>query len=280
MKKIYEGDTAEIYDYNKTTVLKLYKKNKLESLTELCKQEFTVLQTLYENQYPVPEPHKIIKIDDRPGYLMQKIEGVLLSKLIYDNNKLDEYSSMLGTMHKAIHSNELTKFNIPILKNILHESLKHVDAAFLDYKDKLLTIFKSINSNQVLTHGDFAPNNIIVAKDKVYIIDWADVMCGDNYADIARTIMFLADDYNPYIQKYFTSSQERTSFIKNYIKTYEKNSNNIDYDKLKKWLVVNCVLEYSYIKNMIGYNRFAKKIYNFICKFMENEQICFYEHLC
>ncbi|MCP4132509.1 MAG: phosphotransferase [bacterium] len=280
MKKIFEGDSAEVYDYDEKTVLKLFKNEGYGNSREFCEYEFNILNLLYQNQFPVPAPFRLFKHNNRFGFLMQRINGDSLKDLIANNNSVDTYSSLLGNYHKLLHSKIIDNNNIPFIKDILIQHLNNLKTDFFDIKDQLISIFNSINTTTVLTHGDFAPNNILLENDTVYIIDWPDLMYGDNYADIARTILFLTDDYNPHIGKYFLNSNEKTKFIKNYIHVYFKDDNNFNSSKLTKWLVINSVLEYTYMEIETQHTEFSNKMHNFVYKFMENNDIDFFEQLC
>ena len=50
-----------------------------------------------------------------------------------------------------------------------------------------LNMLRQLPDDDKLCHGDFHPDNIIVAPDGLVVVDWANAVCGHPLADVART---------------------------------------------------------------------------------------------
>jgi Ser/Thr protein kinase RdoA (MazF antagonist) len=60
-----------------------------------------------------------------------------------------------------------------------------------DEREIMLAKFDAMPDDTAVCHGDFHPQNVLVADEKVTIIDWTDATIGSADADIARTLLLI-----------------------------------------------------------------------------------------
>ncbi|MGL5352877.1 MAG: aminoglycoside phosphotransferase family protein, partial [Clostridium sp.] len=60
-----------------------------------------------------------------------------------------------------------------------------------EIKAELFKYIDKLPDGNILCHGDFHPDNVIVTKNKEIIIDWMTATKGNKLADIARTCVML-----------------------------------------------------------------------------------------
>lgn len=70
-------------------------------------------------------------------------------------------------------------------------AIQHNEDLPPDIKAAALSLLASLPSGDSLCHGDFHPDNIILAKQQPIIIDWLDASQGPPLADVARTLMLF-----------------------------------------------------------------------------------------
>lgn len=186
-KLIGQGRTAEVFDIGSNKILKLFRNNMPK---EFFMQEYKVSVDIRKKLDFVPKVHEVLEIDNRVGIIYEKISGMTMMKLIALKPwKVNEEGKRLANLHKSIQVEvdfELENINKRLKDNILKTELLTVDikAELFEYIDKL-------PQGNILCHGDFHPDNIIVTKNKEVVIDWMTATKGNKFADIARTCVML-----------------------------------------------------------------------------------------
>lgn len=189
MKLIAKGNTAEVFDYAKGMVCKLFY---LGYPVESVKKEFQNAKLLYDLKLPVPKCYEQVYINNRHGLVYEKLEGTdLLNNLkgtdlikhLMDQNKYDFVLSILANTHKEWLHHECKL--LPSYKDFIRSILRDT------HKD-LLSNLDDLPDGNALCHGDFHPANIMIDKDgKVKVIDFMNLCRGPREYDIARTFYLV-----------------------------------------------------------------------------------------
>jgi aminoglycoside phosphotransferase (APT) family kinase protein len=58
-------------------------------------------------------------------------------------------------------------------------------------REHAVRVLDALPDGDRLCHGDYHPGNVLVAADRVGVIDWANAACGVPEADHARTVLLL-----------------------------------------------------------------------------------------
>lgn len=124
----------------------------------------------------------------------ENVEGSLLIKQLKDSN-LEKLIELTALWLKHLHS-----INKPDLVLPKHEIFYNFEALRKFYPDlaqdgqNIVDTLKSsitYDFKEVLTHGDYQPNNIIVDAEKIAVFDFNDSQIGDSGLDIAKFITQL-----------------------------------------------------------------------------------------
>lgn len=104
-------------------------------------------------------------------------------------------------------------------------------------KEKIYNYIDTLPNDNVLCHGDFHPDNILISKEKSYVIDWMTANKGSPLSDLARTSLLfkygaLPDNIGKFSQKIINFG--RNKFLKAYLEEYVKLS-NISLGEIEKW---------------------------------------------
>lgn len=232
---IGQGRTAEVYECKENKVVKLFKDN-------ICKDaianEYRINQALHNSGIPVAKTYDLVKVDGRYGIVYEYVKAPSMMKVLASKPwKADQLAKMMANLHKTLqknvdiksqNQNEKIKGNIA-LTSMLSNEIKH----------KLYDYIDTLPNDDILCHGDLHPDNILISKDKVIVIDWMTATKGNPLSDIASTsIMFkygVVPEEMTYLQKCIVR-HIRHRFLQQYLKRYIK----ITGEKLKeieKWEV-------------------------------------------
>ncbi len=186
MKKyniIARGRTAEIYDWDEKRILKLYKKFFSQKTAQ---REFNIVRELAQKGLPVPAVDEIISFRGRWGIILERVTGpTMLEKLFSQPGEITREAVRLAEFHKAFQIE--VDVPLPGFKSLIKESVFRVKEIKKKTREKLLEALEELPDGSKLCHGDFHPDNIIMGKDKVIVIDWLTAARGHPLADVART---------------------------------------------------------------------------------------------
>ena len=237
LKKIATGGQAEIYDLANGKILRLMLRPEDSFLVDY---EYQSLQAVKGSGLFVPEVFEKVNVDNRPGFIMEKIEGFNLTKMFQKNplllfRKIKE----LSTVHFKLNQIKAPE-NLIDLRSRIRKLVDKSDFIDSGTKDFVYEILDQLPDGDRLCHGDFHPGNIIVKDGNPYIIDWCGATKADPVADVAHTYLLFRN-----VPKIPNSSNISFYMLKlaallsasTYYKTYNKNY-KLDESLFSKWLLV------------------------------------------
>lgn len=150
----------------------------------------------------IPFFEEITKIDGNWAIIYQHIGGKTMEELMRENPaKADEYLGKMADLQ--IELNSLRSVKLSRLKDYVKRSIDGLDMIDDVKKYELLTRLSAMQDSNTLCHGDFSPDNIIVNKDGVFIVDWLKAKQGNACADVAKTyINFCLKHHTEWAEKY------------------------------------------------------------------------------
>lgn len=241
MKKIGEGETAEVFRIEPGIVVKLFRNEFYDE--ESFQNEFYTVKYVGEHTGLAPKVFEKIQLHGRYGYTMEEVTGTLFQDEIDQKpEKLSCHAKLLGEAQRLLHGIPDTGglINIPHMKN---DAAKFLDfqAVFPEHVGVWLKrLFTSLPGDCVLLHGDFMPYNIIITDDRLHILDWAEPAFGHPMLGVARTLNCIADPTD-YADSLYT--HHAPVFIKHYLDAYFHNEKP-DSDALHACLLLNAAFEY------------------------------------
>jgi len=262
MKLIGEGETAEVFDYSERKVLKLYRKDYEDEMEN--EKKFTEL--ISEKFGLAPKVFGTVNHEGRTGLIMEKVDGRLMMDIIRDDAvSMLKYAQILGKEHKKMHSIK-TDDEIVRIKPFLRRGVQR--ASFLNGKEleDVLFMYDSIPEGDCLNHGDFMPYNIIMSDTEFKVLDWNDCGIGNPLADVARTVNFILDTTDS-VDAPFAESREE--FAREYLKSYFY-PEEIDYENLGKWLIINGILEINYAEYFGNTDEYSERLKRFVIENHKN----------
>lgn len=214
---IGQGRTAEIFQYGENKILKLYRSYMPKIAIE---NEYKVSMKVYKLGMSVPKVYDFIEEDNRFGIVYEQIIGQTILKLIAVKPwTITREARRLAELHKSIQ--KPIDADIPNFKERLKGDIKRIKSLEDNAKEKIYKYMDTLPDGNILCHGDFHPDNVMLTKEKAIIIDWMTASKGDVLADIARTSIIFK----------YSAVPEEKSFLEKKIISYIRNKFYSEYMK-------------------------------------------------
>ena len=95
----------------------------------------------------------------------------------------------MGDLHAQIH--ECTSPGLPSARDRLAGMIEAATTLSPAAKSAALARLAELPAGDTICHGDFHPDNIVLAPRGPVVLDWANAVRGDPIADVARTVLLL-----------------------------------------------------------------------------------------
>jgi len=219
-KLIGEGRTSEVFEWGQDRILKLFKIGLPKVPIE---NEYEVSINIYKQLKLTPKVYELIEIDNRSGIIYERINGITMMKVIASKPwTVKKEAQRLAELHKSIQ--QKVDFRLFKYKTRLKDNISNTDLLQDNIKTRLYEYIDSLEDDNILCHGDFHPDNVLITKNGEIIIDWMTATQGNPLTDIARTSIIFKFGVVPdktYLEKqiiYFIRNRFYLEYIKHYIK--------------------------------------------------------------
>lgn len=115
-----KGNTAEVIEYGKGKVCKLFYEGYPKELVRL---EYRNAKAMYQEKLPVPKAYRIIKMNNRIGIIYERIYGLSLMEVLFQGTNAEAALDLFVSLHKEILTHCSRK--ILLYKEFLMGSLKY-----------------------------------------------------------------------------------------------------------------------------------------------------------
>lgn len=251
---IAEGNTAQVFAWGDSHVLKLYREGYPPSEAE---RELELVQAVITAGIRTPAIMEIETIDGRPGLIFERLDGpTMLESLLGRPGTSLHYPALMAKLHADLH--QIVGATVPTLHARLRNRLQnpYTEVATSPQSAELLQpspqsmpsasmvtqvvrLLDALPAGEALCHGDFGPQNILMTEDGPVVIDWVDATQGIPAADVARTVvLFRYAVLPPNIDDALRKQLEeyRHSFLEEYLTHYAKLTGT-DWDEINCWLL-------------------------------------------
>jgi aminoglycoside phosphotransferase (APT) family kinase protein len=231
--KVGEGREAEVYAWGDDAVVKLYRPGYLGHRAE------AVALAALDGHGLAPRLFDAVDRDGRPGLVLERLSGSdMLGLLPRQPWRVLALARALAKAHRAVHEVRAPE-DLPDLRQVLAARIQNV-ALPQPLRAFALRVLDGLPTGDRLCHGDFHPGNVLVAADRVGVIDWANAARGVPEADHARTLLLLrwADPLpgTPLITRGLMAAG-RSVFAHQYARTYRGSQNRLP--RVDSWLTVH-----------------------------------------
>lgn len=187
-KPIAQGLTAEIYVWDETRILKLFRDGRAP---DQVAYEAHIARAVHAAGLPVPAVGDIVEVNGRLGLLYERIDGLaMIDSMGQKPWPLAQSARLWAELHADMHA----RCTVPELPSQRAELAKHIRAARMlspDLQRAALRAVDTMPEGDRLCHGDFWPGNILMSSRGPVIIDWSCATRGNPLADVARSSVLL-----------------------------------------------------------------------------------------
>ncbi len=177
LKKIGGGISGSIYAISDEQVLKVYTDTfTFEEVSHL----YEVSRFLDANGINTARSYEIVNVNGAFGIIQQYIHGNPLPKLIAEGktSRIDA-AQLMGNLLVKLHGLKPGGEILPTLDTMFAGILDRCgDKLIPREKELLVSAISSLPCGNVVMHGDFHENNIMVNDDKFFLIDLDSVCIG------------------------------------------------------------------------------------------------------
>jgi aminoglycoside phosphotransferase (APT) family kinase protein len=173
-----------VYAWGDNAVVKVYRPGYLGHRAE------TAALAKLDGHRVAPRLIDIVDCDGRPGLVLERLGGSdMLALLSRRPWRMLGLARALADAHRAVHRVQAPA-DLPDLRQVL---AARIEDAVLPrrLREFVSRVLDGLPTGDRLCHGDFHPGNVLVAPDRVSVIDWANAARGVPEADHARTVLLL-----------------------------------------------------------------------------------------
>lgn len=186
-RAVARGRTAEIFVLDEKRVLKLFQ---LVSAHAAAQHEFAIAQAVHACGVPAPRAHELIVVEGRAGIVYDRVNAdSMLKRLSSRPWQARKLAHLLADLHVGIHKQSAQ--GLPLQRERAVRHIGHLDVLTADEKANVLAKLNLLPVGTSLCHGDFHPDNVLLAADGPCIIDWANATSGNLNADVQWTSLVL-----------------------------------------------------------------------------------------
>ncbi len=201
-----EGRTADVLALDDRRAVKLFSP---DASRESVEREAANARAAYDAGAPTPAVHEVVERDGRFGVVFERVDGTLLADRLRARPwRVRSLARSFADCHAAVH--DATVSDLPPLRDRLR---RRIEAASIapELRNSALSRLDSLpdgvspsdqrertdgssersSDGARLCHGDFHPENVMVADGDLTVIDWRDATAGHPVADLARTDLVL-----------------------------------------------------------------------------------------
>ncbi len=235
---IARGGQADIYDFGEGRVLRVGRR---AQDVERIRYEYTVYSCLAGTNLSMPKAYELVEAGGLPAIIMERLDGPSMMDQIGANPMSAKTKArQLAELHLGIG-----KINAP--EQITETKAKATfcigksEVLSVPEKERILDVLKSLPDGTSLCHGDFHPGNIMVQRNRNYVIDWSAASRGDFHADVAHSYILMrvvpkVPHMNPVM--HFIQKRIGRAVAGTYLLTVGRRR-AIDYKILSRWMLIN-----------------------------------------
>ena len=232
LKKIAEGNTAEVFSLEPGKVIKLYHAGYPadEAIREAEKCEVAFKQGL-----PTPRVVEVTALDGRQGIVFDECSGPTMEVRLRDHpTDIDLMAKTFAQLHDQIH--ECSGIGLPTTHERSGMKISKAQVLGEDTRNALQANLDHQPREMHLCHGDFHPGNVLLTENGPVLVDWVDATMGSPVADVARTILLIRHSVlpaDPTEAAVFTRMKD--AFLDAYLKHYTA-LRGLSEPSIERWL--------------------------------------------
>jgi len=224
------GNTAKVYQWGKTEVLKLFYDQSSAQV------EAKNAEIIYNLNLRSPKFSGLVEYEGNIGIVYEKIDGPTMLWHIEPTAKsISYYAKLMANLQSEMHNVE--NQIVPNLKSEITNKVNTSHEISIHEKEVIIDKLNSLPDGNSICHYDFHPDNIIISPNGPIIIDWLNLLVGNQEADVTRTAMMIqSHSLPPNAPSWLLNRELRDIFNKEYLSEYIK-LNDMNDEFLECWMI-------------------------------------------
>ena len=188
---IAKGANGAVYRYDDETIVKTYFSK--DALPEI-QQERESARKAFVLGVNTAIPYGIVRVGDGYGTVTELLDPINVTNLICnDPNNLDKPVEYFVDLLKSIHAVEAEEGDFPDMREIALDWAKFVSSHIPEAQaKKLCAMIEAVPKMNILLHGDYHTNNVMLQNGEPIIID-LDTLC------VGHPVFELGSMYNAFL---------------------------------------------------------------------------------
>ncbi len=181
------GRTAEIHAWSEGQVVKLYRRG---WGIETALREARASALVGDGTGPGPRFGGIVELDGRYGLVLEWLDGTtMLDVLAQAPWRAIELARRMAALQREIH--ERIPTGLPIQSEVLAGWIRRAEVVSPSIRAHALGRLRLLAPTSSLCHGNLHPANVVLARGRWSVIDWASAVRGAPNGDVARSLLLL-----------------------------------------------------------------------------------------
>jgi tRNA A-37 threonylcarbamoyl transferase component Bud32 len=177
-----QGRTAEVYAWN-DQALKLFVSG---FPAEWIEAEAKATRIAHQAGLSAPAVGEIIEVDGRTGIVYERVDGVSMLR-IFAARPWTFLSAVRRFVELQIAMHNCVGPELPSQRWRLKDAIQGAPRLTAEMKEQVLRTLDRLPDGDVVCHGDYHPDNVIISSRGPVVIDWMNATRGNPLADVART---------------------------------------------------------------------------------------------
>lgn len=179
---------SDIIECDEDLVIKLYSPR---TPKEAVEEEVFFTNLARDHGLRVPWITDLVEDNGRWGYAYRRIAGPTLLHWAAEQAEtaFDMVPLAFAAIHREIHGHYDSR--LPSIRTRLRSTISAGEKVPSRVRAKALRALKDLPDGNCICHGDFHPENIIMAEGGPMVLDWVDAAAGHHTADVVRSYVLL-----------------------------------------------------------------------------------------
>jgi len=187
------GLTADVYAWGDGWVLKLFHEHVPE---RTVRREAQATRLVWRMGLAAPQVGEVVRCGRRLGLVMERIEGQsLLWTLVADPGRAPELIRAFTEEQLRMHAQHAP--TLPSQRERLEKGLERIARLPAWALSALRRYLATLPDDDRLCHGDYHPDNVLVAGRRLVVLDWLTATRGNPFADLARSTLLMRTGLPP-----------------------------------------------------------------------------------
>ena len=236
MEKIGEGLEAEMYAWGKGKILRLMRDPRGQASNN---RQAVAMELARASGVRVPKIAGLITVADRPGMIMERVDGRdLMAELGRRPWRLFWVARLSGQVHAHLHGVTASE-DLPALLALMRVTIEFSSLVPSEIAGRAMADLQGLPNGDKLCHGDFYPANLLLHPDGPVLIDWSRATRGDPDADVARTLLMVRLGELPPTTPLLVrpiAAIGRGLLAESYVRSY-RSHRDLNPDRVDRWMV-------------------------------------------